>query len=237
MYNDYSFNSFIEKREKLDFYKADPFVQKAFKYFSKEDFEVVEKEAERFSPKVSFRWKKLVERMSRPENRPYLIHYDAYGNRVDEIVRPLKEVFSEAIFSETTSPWVRLLKMFLIYQLGEACISCPLVCTEGLIALLERFADTSTLKHILVHCKEGIEGDFGIGAQYLSEIHGGSDVPANRVEAHLENGSWRIYGDKFFCSATHADYAVVTARVHGTNFIGAFVVPSWDIKAGKSSTS
>jgi len=110
---------------------------------------------------------------------------------------------------------------------GEACIACPITCTEGLVALLEKYADTPETKHILRHCKEGIDGEFAIGAQYLSEIQGGSDVPANVLEAVHENGTWRLYGTKFFCSATHADYAVVTAKPTGSEDVALFVVPSW----------
>lgn len=239
-FNPYSFDEFLKQRENTDFYLSEVFVRKAFRYFPPEKVkDQVEKAALEISPKVSNRWRKLVERMALWERRPSVIHYDAHGHRIDEIVRPMeaeileKEIFSEALFSKRTHPWIRLVKLFLIYQLGEACIACPLVCTEGLIALLERYADAPELHRILIHCRDGIDGDFGIGAQYLSEIQGGSDVPANRVAAVKENGQWKLYGDKFFCSATHADYAVVTARVEGSSDIGAFIVPSWEIPDGK----
>jgi alkylation response protein AidB-like acyl-CoA dehydrogenase len=62
-------------------------------------------------------------------------------------------------------------------------------------------------------------------AQFVSEIQGGSDVPANLAEAVDESGRWRIYGRKFFCSAAHADYAVVTAKPRGSERVGCFVVP------------
>lgn len=233
--NTYSFDEFLKARESLDFFQSDSFAQKAFRYFPPGPVKAeVEKAACEISKKVSHRWRKFVERMASWDRRPSIVHYDAHGHRIDQIIRPMeaeileKEVFSEALFSQNTHPWVRLAKLFLLYQLGEACIACPLVCTEGLIALLERYADTPELQHILIHCRDGIDGDFGIGAQYLSEIQGGSDVPANRVTAVQEKGVWRLYGDKFFCSATHADYAVVTARPYGSTNVAAFVVPSWE---------
>jgi alkylation response protein AidB-like acyl-CoA dehydrogenase len=40
-------------------------------------------------------------------------------------------------------------------------------------------------------------------------------------------GAWRLYGTKFFCSATHADYAVVTAKPSGSEKVALFIVPSW----------
>jgi len=92
---------------------------------------------------------------------------------------------------------------------------------------LERFADTPELEAILAHCRDGVDQDFAIGAQYVTEIQGGSDIPTNRVEAVFEDGAWRLYGKKFFCSATHADYAVVTAKPAGSDQLALFIVPSW----------
>jgi alkylation response protein AidB-like acyl-CoA dehydrogenase len=122
---------------------------------------------------------------------------------------------------------VRLVKQYLIHQNGEACIACPMVCTEGLIALLDHFADSPETLRILEHCKEGIDGDFGIGAQFVSEIQGGSDIPAGVLEAVEEDGTWRLYGTKFFCSATHADYALVTGKPPGSEDTAIFAVPAW----------
>lgn len=47
------------------------------------------------------------------------------------------------------------------------------------------------------------------------------------MEAVREDDVWKLYGTKFFCSATHADYAVVTAKPAGSETIAVFVVPSW----------
>jgi alkylation response protein AidB-like acyl-CoA dehydrogenase len=93
--------------------------------------------------------------------------------------------------------------------------------------ILEKFADTPETKAILRDCKEGTDGRLAIGAQYLSEIQGGSDVPENLLEAVNVEGRWRLYGTKFFCSATHADYAVVTAKPRGSDKVALFIVPSW----------
>ncbi len=231
--NPYSFHSFLEWRRGVDYYRDDPFIQDVIRAFAGEEFEKIDAEARAVSEKVSFRWRDLAERIAQPEKRPFMMHYDGHHNRIDRIVRPAetemleKEVFSEAIFSVRTSPWVKLIKEFLIYQNGEVCIACPLVCTEGLVMLLEKYADSAETRKILNHCKEGIDGDYGIGAQYLSEIQGGSDVPANVLEAVEEDGVWRLYGTKFFCSATHADYAVITARPAGSEKVALFIVPSW----------
>ncbi|MBI9075331.1 MAG: acyl-CoA dehydrogenase family protein [Desulfatibacillum sp.] len=231
--NPYSFQEFLDWRNNVDYYADDSFLQKVAKYYSGDQWPEVDKAAREISRKASFKWRDLSDAAAVPEKRPYMVHYDGHKNRIDRIARPMetlimeKEVFAERIFSDSTPPWVRLIKMYLIYENSEACISCPIVCTEGLVRLLDKFADTPELKRILTHCKDGIDGDVAIGSQFLSEIQGGSDVPANLVEAVKEDGIWRLYGAKFFCSATHADYAVVTAKPHGSEKVALFIVPAW----------
>ena len=231
--NPYSFDDFLAWRSQVDYYRDDPFIQQVLKCYAGDRFETAHQAALEISPRVSFRWRDMADAIAWPEKRPYMMHVDGHNHRIDRIVRPYethameKEVFGEGLFSEKTDPWVKFIKMYLIYQNSEACIACPVTCTEGLVAILDKFADTPELKQILTHCKEGIEGDFAIGAQYISEIHGGSDVPANVLEAVETDGTWRLYGSKFFCSATHADYAVVTARPKGAEKVALFVVPSW----------
>jgi len=231
--NPYNFNEYLAWRRGVDYYGDDPFIQKVVRHFAAGEWEKVNAEARAVSKKASFRWRDLSESIAWPEKRPYLMCYDGHHNRIDRIVRPReteileKEVFSEAFFADKTSPWVKLIKMYIIYQNGEACVACPITCTEGLVMLLDKFADSPETKRILQHCKEGIDGEYAIGAQYLSEIQGGSDVPSNALEASREGNVWRLHGTKFFCSATHADYAVVTAKPAGSEKVALFVVPSW----------
>lgn len=231
--NPYTFDDFLQWRNTADFYLEDPFFQSVVRHYTGDEWPRLDAAARELSRKVSFRWKTLADQAAIPEKRPFLVHYDAHNHRIDRIVRPMEtlameqEVFSQGLFSDATTPFEKLIKLYLIYQNGEACVSCPLTCTEGLVALLEQYADTPELKQILLHCKEGIDGDFGIGSQFLSEIQGGSDVPANLVEAVQEDGTWSLYGDKFFCSATHADYAVVTAKPRGSEQVALFIVPAW----------
>lgn len=231
--NPYSFAEFIEWRKNVNYYEDDPFIQQVIKTYTGDEWKRMDAAARSISQKASYRWRDLADAAAVPEKRPFLTQYDGLNNRIDRIERPMetlvmeKEVFGEGVFSSRTLPWEKFIKLYLIYQNGEACICCPLTCTEGLIALIEAYPNSDDLKHVLKHCKEGIDGDFAVGAQYLSEIQGGSDVPANVLEAVEENGTWKLYGDKFFCSATHADYVVVTAKPAGSDKVALFIVPSW----------
>jgi alkylation response protein AidB-like acyl-CoA dehydrogenase len=233
--NPYSFESFLNLLHGFDFYADDPFLQKTLKYFAGDEFVELDLKLREFSPKVSFRWRPLTDTGGKPNKLPYVEHYNAYNQRIDRIVRAAetlqleKEIFSEGLFSSKVTAWEGMAKRYLLFQLGEFGVMCPITCTEGLVALIQQFPEDHTpdVKAILKHCAEGFDGKFGIGAQFMSEIQGGSDIPSNLLEAVPEDDRYRLYGSKFFTSAVHADYAVVTAKVSDSEDIGTFVVPSW----------
>lgn len=232
--NNYSFDEFLMKRTSLNDLD-NPFLQKVLTNLVGDSSPKVLTLLESFAQKVSYKWRPIISEYARPENHPKLRHFNAYNQRIDRIIRPQEavnvsnEVFGEGVFSDKNQMYEGIIKRFLLQGNGEAAISCPLVCTDGLIALIEAFYDEvpETVKQIHRHIKEGIDGDFGVGAQYMTEMQGGSDIPANVLKAVPDGEHYRLYGHKFFCSAVHSDYAVVTARIEHTNQIAAFIVPSW----------
>jgi alkylation response protein AidB-like acyl-CoA dehydrogenase len=233
--NPYRFDPYLTRRASVDYYADDAFLQKAVRVYAGARFGEIDAAARATSKRASGRWRELAESISRIERRPSLETWDGHRRRVDRVVRPAEaltletEVFGEGLFSRKTDLLTRLVKMFLIYQNGESCVACPLVCTEGMVAVLEKLADRPETKAILEHAKEGRDGRFAVGAQFLSEIQGGSDVPANMCEAVPDGDAFRLYGTKFFCSVAHADYAVITAKPAGSESVGLFVAPLWDV--------
>src|SRR5690625_3215929 len=236
--NSYSFEEYLEVRDRYNDFKDNEFLQKVAKHYVKDEWDSIYEELKALSDKASFEWKHIADEIAKRENHPSIQHYNAFNRRVDEIIRPQqaldmeKEIFSEGLFSKETTEWEQMLKRLILHHNGESGIMCPLACTDGLIDLLEAFSDelNTDLKGILQHCKEGNDGDFGIGAQFMTEIQGGSNIPANVLKAVPEDDYYRLYGTKFFCSAIHADYSVVTARVDQTDHVATFIVPSWSDK-------
>lgn len=230
----YSFGGFLDKRASLNDID-NPFLQKVLQQFTDTGFDEVMLTLQPFSEKLSYNWRRATAEYARPENHPKIRHFDAFNHRIDRIIRPQEavqvtnEVFQEAVFSDNNLPYEGIIKRYLLHGNGEAGISCPLVCTDGLIALIEAFYEEvpEEVKHIHRHVKEGINGDFGIGAQYMTEMQGGSNIPANVLRAVPDGEVYRLYGHKFFCSAVHSDYSVVTARIENTDDVATFIVPSW----------
>jgi acyl-CoA dehydrogenase len=131
--------------------------------------------------------------------------------------------------------------LYLLAHAGEGGHSCPVVCTAGLIRALRSHGSTELRERFLPPLLETDYARCQRGAQFLTEVQGGSDVGANRVEAVPdggEPGAWRISGEKWFCSVADADQFVVTARPRGapegTRGIGCFLVPR---RAGDGSVN
>ncbi|MFO7797138.1 MAG: acyl-CoA dehydrogenase family protein [Promethearchaeati archaeon] len=249
--NPYDFDDYLFVRDNFNYYDDEEFFQALIKTFIPEnEFEKIDRDLRALSDYVSFRFRDLAEEANQLENRIKVTkvkHYDAHNHRIDRIERCgetetlEKEIFSLGLFDPNrNTAWSRFAKMFLLYQNSEFGCMCPIACTHGMYEFLQKYEDDldPEAKKILHHIRDGIEGDYGVGAQFVSEIQGGSDVPANLVEAVFEEEEgedgishcWRLYGQKFFCSAVHADYAVVTAKPKGvpsSTRVAAFLVPSW----------
>jgi alkylation response protein AidB-like acyl-CoA dehydrogenase len=248
--NPYSFDEYLLVRNSFNFYRDDDFFQTLIKKHVGEEFDKIDAELKELSDKVSYEWRDLADESTRLENRikcTIVQHYDAHNHRIDRIKRAAetekleKKIFKIGLYDpKRNTAWSRFAKIFLLYQLGEIGVICPVACTHGMVWLMQKYEkdlDSEALE-ILTAVRNGIDGEYSLGAQFVSEIQGGSDIPANLVEAvfEKEEGSdgisncWRLYGQKFFCSAMQADYAVVTAKPKGrpsSTRVAAFVVPSW----------
>lgn len=253
--NPYTFDDYLFVKDSYNWYRDDEFFQALVKkYVPPDEFEKIDLELKELSDKVSFEWNDLANEANRLENRikvTQIQHYDAHNHRIDRIKRCAetetleKEIFNLGLWDpKRNTAWSRFCKIFLLYQLGEVGVMCPVACTHGAIELSQKYENSLDLeaKEILLHMRNGqgkySSGDYGIGSQFVSEIQGGSDVPANLVEAVFEkelgddgvSNCWRIYGKKFFCSAIQADYAVVTAKPKdkpSSTKVAAFIVPAW----------
>jgi alkylation response protein AidB-like acyl-CoA dehydrogenase len=131
-----------------------------------------------------------------------------------------------AAYAHEGREWETLSLVYLLAQNGEGGHTCPMACTAGLIQLLK--ADKADHSLWLDRLTDPDYDTHFHGAQFLTEVQGGSDVGANAVVATQAEGEWRLTGEKWFCSVIDADLFVVTARVDdqgGTRGLRAFAVP------------
>jgi alkylation response protein AidB-like acyl-CoA dehydrogenase len=182
---------------------------------------------------------RLAEEAAMPDNAPHLRHYDAYGTRVDEIVLPhaTREALAEVegwhgLGACHGDPCLFYAKAYLYWQNGEAGVACSMACTDGLVRALEALGDVPEHALALKRVRGSTPERVWHGAQFVTEVQGGSDVPANTLRAVPDGGAaYRLHGRKWFCSNVNADYFLVTARPEGgpteASGVALFLVPAY----------
>ena len=187
---------------------------------------------------ASGRLRRLARESARPENRPRVEHFDARGNRVDRVLLPSSTRRAldlvegrEGLGAVSGDPFVHYAKIYLSSQNGEAGVACSAACTDGLVRVLEAHGDRQVHESVVEQVRGSEPGRVVHGAQFVTEIQGGSDVPANRTRAEESgDGTYRLHGQKWFCSNVNADHYLVTARPEGAPEgpagVGLFLVPA-----------
>ena len=174
-----------------------------------------------------------------PPNLPWLDPWDGVGrHRATLHHHPSyhaagKLIYESGImatYGEIPNPSrVALCLFYLSGHVGEGGHNCPLACTAGAIRALQVLGTPAQQAAWLPGLLRPVYGEHIAAAQFLTEVQGGSDVGANGVEAHpSDDGTWRITGEKWFCSSADAGLFVMTARPvgapQGTRGLGLFLV-------------
>jgi acyl-CoA dehydrogenase len=177
-------------------------------------------------------------------NLPRLKRWSAMGEREEDIAHhPSYDVCGKAIYEdgrmiatyeEGPANLHAQALFYLSSHAGEAGHNCPVACTAGVVKAL-RARGSQALQDRWLSGLLTETYDLRLdGAQFLTEIQGGSDVGANAVRAlpdgdDLGTTRWRIHGEKWFCSNATADLFLMTARPEGapkgTRGLGLFLVP------------
>ncbi len=176
---------------------------------------------------------------SHDDNLPRLERFDGLGKRTEEVVfhpsyhEAGRHIWNTGIMSDygkTGNETVQMGIFHMLAQPGENGHNCPLACTAGLIKVVQRLGTEEQKKKWLPGLLDRDYDRRIHASQFLTEVQGGSDVGANAVTARKDDdGKWRIYGEKWFCSVIDAQLFLMTARPEeapaGTRGLGLFVVP------------
>ena len=129
---------------------------------------------------------------------------------------------------EPLPPVAKYIFTYLFTQ-AEFGIMCPISVSDTAAYLVRRHADAALKAKILPGMLSQDAGTLLRGTQFMTEKEAGSDVGLMSTEARFEDGVWRLYGDKWFCSHADADIAMILARPEnaraGTKGLGLFVLP------------
>ncbi|QRN03601.1 acyl-CoA dehydrogenase [Legionella sp. MW5194] len=176
---------------------------------------------------------------NKDNNLPAVEHYNAFGERADRVIHHPSYVdagniiYGSGLMAYLLQPgeMLKTLSLFLLSShAGEAGHHCPIACSAGVIRVLNQQANVPETADFLDKLSHPSFSDNFTGAQFLTEIQGGSDVGANACRAYQDEGKqWRIEGEKWFCSNANADLILLTARyddgIAGTKGLGLFLVP------------
>ena len=200
----------------------------------------LQKSLREFGAEIMGRLDALVRENNAPGNLPRLDRWSDYGARKEEVNH--HPTYHEAgaliygsgimeAYGDHPNTMGVLSRFYLSSLNSEAGHNCPIACTAGVIRVLQELADDELQERFLPGFLNPEYGEHLEGAQFLTEVQGGSDVGANGTRAQRgDDGTWRIFGEKWFCSNVDADVFLMTARVdeldeEGTRGLGLFLVP------------
>lgn len=116
-----------------------------------------------------------------------------------------------------------------LFVQAEFGLMCPISVTDTSTHLIRKFASPELQAYLLPKMLSGDVATMWKGTQFMTERSGGSDVGTIETTARLEDGEWRLTGDKWFCSHADADVALLLARPEGapagTKGLALFAMP------------
>ncbi|HEX7240992.1 MAG TPA: acyl-CoA dehydrogenase family protein [Longimicrobiaceae bacterium] len=161
-------------------------------------------------------------------SEPRLVQWDAWGNRVDRIEltplwREAERIAAEhgvvaAAYERVHGRHSRVHQFALAYLFTPSTdiYSCPLAMTDGAVKALTEAGNRKLALRAVPHLISRDPATFWTSGQWMTETAGGSDVGRSETVARRDaDGTWRLYGRKWFTSAATSQMALTLARPEG----------------------
>ncbi|SCL55424.1 acyl-CoA dehydrogenase family protein [Micromonospora eburnea] len=180
---------------------------------------------------------------------PALVRYDPWGARVDRIdtsagwqaqraAAARHAVVALPYLPDARATWgasARVVQHALLhlYAPESATFSCPVAMADGAAALLSLPEVDAAVRDAWLPRLTATDPDTAIvSGQWMTESQGGSDLSrSSTVGRPAADGSWRLSGEKWFCSAADSAVAVALARPdgagRGSRVLAPFLVPRY----------
>ncbi len=172
---------------------------------------------------VEYYGKQLADRL----NEPVLTQWDPWGKRIDRIeVSPLwKEAEGLAArtgmvaagYEARLGKHARTHQFAIIHILAPSLdvYGCPLAMTDGAARTLLASGNRELIDRCVPRLTSRDPSKMWTSGQWMTERTGGSDVSQSETIARQVDGQWRLYGTKWFTSATTSNMALTLARPEG----------------------
>ena len=160
---------------------------------------------------------------------PRLRSYDAWGSRIDRIEtssawRALERISAvEGLvargYERAYGPFSRVDQFARLYLFSpsSATYSCPLAMSDGAARCLELLAADERQRAAYRHLISRDPAEFWTAGQWMTERTGGSDVSGTSTIAKRDGAQHRLFGTKWFTSATTSQMALTLARLEGAD--------------------
>jgi alkylation response protein AidB-like acyl-CoA dehydrogenase len=160
---------------------------------------------------------------------PKLVQWDAWGHRVDQIeLTPLwkkcqriaaeKGLVAAGYEKSKYGEHARTVQFALAYVLDPSTMvySCPLAMTDGAAKTLIASKNQALIDRAVPRLTSRDPAVAWTSGQWMTERTGGSDVAISETVARPDGGdAFRLFGTKWFSSATTANMALTLARPEG----------------------
>jgi acyl-CoA dehydrogenase len=161
------------------------------------------------------------------DNEPVHTTWDPWGNRIDHV--EVTDVWKRAQviaaehglvatgYDRELGPHARVHQHVLNYltQASLDVYNCPLAMTDGAAATLLAAGNEALIERALPRLLSRDPAVMWTSGQWMTERTGGSDVGQTETIARQDGDAWRLFGTKWFTSATTADMALTLARPEG----------------------
>ncbi|HEY1556172.1 MAG TPA: acyl-CoA dehydrogenase family protein [Kofleriaceae bacterium] len=163
------------------------------------------------------------------DNEPRLVQWDAWGQRIDRIeVSPLwreaqvlaaKHGMVAAGYEPAHGEHARTHQFAIVHVVGPSLdtYSCPLAMTDGAARTLLASGNRELIDHYVPKLTSRDPAVMWTSGQWMTERTGGSDVSQTETIARRDGtgDGWKLYGTKWFTSATTGQMALALARPEG----------------------
>lgn len=165
---------------------------------------------------------------------PELVHFDPWGRRIDHLqvatgwqslhgVAATEGIVATA-YEHQHGIWSRLHQFVRLYLFhpSSAMVSCPLAMTDGAARVLEQYANDDLKRQAFTRLTSRDPERFWTSGQWMTERTGGSDVSGTSTEARWIAGEYRLYGTKWFTSATTSQMALALAKTEQSDELSLY---------------
>jgi alkylation response protein AidB-like acyl-CoA dehydrogenase len=159
---------------------------------------------------------------------PRHVPFDAWGRRIDAIeLTPLWRAAARLAaehglvaipYERPLGARSRVLQLALLHVVEPSLdvYSCPLAMSDGAARTLLDAGNAALVARALPRLTARDPSRAWTSGQWMTERTGGSDVGGTETIARRDGAGWRLFGTKWFSSATTAEMALALARPEGS---------------------